>query len=557
MKKTGAQIIAECLLEQGVDTVFGYPGGAVLNIYDALYEYQDRIRHILTAHEQGACHAADGYARATGKPGVVIATSGPGATNLVTGIATAYMDSIPVVAITGNVAVDQLGRDSFQEVDITGISMPVTKHNFIVKDIRDLAKVIRKAFRIAVSGRPGPVLIDVPKDITAQQWEYEPQPCGEKYPSPRFSQEDIDTAVDMLQKAKRPLLYAGGGVIRADASQQLLRFAELLDCPVCNSLMGLGGFPGNHPLFVSLIGMHGSYEADMALSECDLIIAAGARFSDRVAGDRKRFGQQAEILHLDIDRAEVDKNVAVQHSIVGDLKDILPALCQGLTQQDHQEWRNRIERWRMEHPDTSSPAPDAPPQYGHILSTLRGLTGEYDIIATDVGQHQMWTAQKYRFLHPRTFLTSGGLGTMGYGMGAAIGAQTAFPDRRVVLVTGDGSFHMNLNELVTLSSYDMPIVIVVMNNTVLGMVRQWQKLFYGRRFSQTDPHRKTDFVELAHAFGVEGLRITRDSDVDRVLKQALDFNRPVVVDCQISPDDNVLPMIPPGGTTEDLILKMD
>ena len=557
MKKTGAQIIAECLLEQGVDTVFGYPGGAVLNIYDALYEYQDRIRHILTAHEQGACHAADGYARATGKPGVVIATSGPGATNLITGIATAYMDSIPVVAITGNVAVDQLGRDSFQEVDITGISMPVTKHNFIVKDIRDLAKVIRKAFRIAVSGRPGPVLIDVPKDITAQQWEYEPQPCGEKYPSPRFSQEDIDTAVDMLQKAKRPLLYAGGGVIRADAYQQLLRFAELLDCPVCNSLMGLGGFPGNHPLFVSLIGMHGSYEADMALSECDLIIAAGARFSDRVAGDRKRFGQQAEILHLDIDRAEVDKNVAVQHSNVGDLKDILPALCQGLTQQDHQEWRNRIERWRMEHPDTSSPAPDAPPQYGHILSTLRGLTGEYDIIATDVGQHQMWTAQKYRFLHPRTFLTSGGLGTMGYGMGAAIGAQTAFPDRRVVLVTGDGSFHMNLNELVTLSSYDMPIVIVVMNNTVLGMVRQWQKLFYGRRFSQTDPHRKTDFVELAHAFGVEGLRITRDSDVDRVLKQALDLNRPVVVDCQISPDDNVLPMIPPGGTTEDLILKMD
>ena len=557
MKKTGAQIIAECLLEQGVDTVFGYPGGAVLNIYDALYEYQDRIRHILTAHEQGACHAADGYARATGKPGVVIATSGPGATNLITGIATAYMDSIPVVAITGNVAVDQLGRDSFQEVDITGISMPVTKHNFIVKDIRDLAKVIRKAFRIAVSGRPGPVLIDVPKDITAQQWEYEPQPCQEPYPAPRFSQEDIDTAVAMLQKAKRPLLYAGGGVIRADAARELLRFAELLDCPVCNSLMGLGGFPGNHPLFVSMMGMHGSYEADMALSECDLIIAAGARFSDRVAGDRQRFGRQAEILHLDIDRAEVDKNVAVQHSVVGSLKEVRPALCDGLSQQNHQEWRGQIERWRMEHPDTSAAAPDAPPQYSHILSTLRGLTGEYDIIATDVGQHQMWTAQKYRFLHPRTFLTSGGLGTMGYGMGAAIGAQTAFPNRRVALVTGDGSFHMNLNELVTLSSYQMPIVVVLMNNTVLGMVRQWQKLFYGRRFSQTDPHRKTDFVELARAFGVEGLRITREDQIDGVLKQAFDLNRPVVVDCQISPDDNVLPMIPPGGTTENLILEMD
>lgn len=552
----GAQALIESLLREQVDHIFGYAGATICPVVDVLKEHPE-IGYTLVRTEQNAGHMASGYARISGKVGVCMVTSGPGATNLITGIATAYMDSIPVVAITGNVAVDQLGRDSFQEVDITGISMPVTKHNFIVKDIRDLAKVIRKAFRIAVSGRPGPVLIDVPKDITAQQWEYEPQPCQDPYPAPRFSQEDIDTAVAMLQKAKRPLLYAGGGVIRADAARELLRFAELLDCPVCNSLMGLGGFPGNHPLFVSMMGMHGSYEADMALSECDLIIAAGARFSDRVAGDRQRFGQQAEILHLDIDRAEVDKNVAVQHSVVGSLKEVLPALCDGLSQQGHREWRDQIEHWRMEHPDTSAAAPDAPPQYSHILSTLRGLTGEYDIIATDVGQHQMWTAQKYRFLHPRTFLTSGGLGTMGYGMGAAIGAQTAFPNRRVALVTGDGSFHMNLNELVTLSSYQMPIVVVLMNNTVLGMVRQWQKLFYGRRFSQTDPHRKTDFVELAHAFGVEGLRITREDQIDGVLKQAFDLNRPVVVDCQISPDDNVLPMIPPGGTTENLILEMD
>lgn len=557
MKKTGAQIIAECLLEQGVNTVFGYPGGSVLNIYDALYEYQDRILHILTAHEQGAAHAADGYARATGKTGVVIATSGPGATNLITGIATAYMDSIPMVAITGNVAVDLLGRDSFQEVDITGISMPVTKHNFIVKDVGELADVMRKAFRIAQSGRPGPVLIDVPKDVTAKSWEYAPEPPKSRYPAPRFSQESLKQAVAMIQAAKRPLIYAGGGIIRADAGEELIELAERMDCPVCNSLMGLGGFPGNHPLFTGLIGMHGSYEAGMALAQCDLIIAAGARFSDRVAGDRQRFGEQAAILHLDIDRAEVNKNVQAGHSVVGDLKEVLPALCRDLPQQQHREWRASIAAWREDRQAPPKASPGSAPRYEHILSTLRGLTGEYDIIATDVGQHQMWTAQHYRFLHPRTLLTSGGLGTMGYGLGAAIGAQAAFPDRRVALVTGDGSFHMNLNELVTLASYDMPVVVVVMNNTVLGMVRQWQKLFYGRRFSHTDPHRKTDFVALAKAFGVEGLRITRDDEVDAVLERAFQLGRPVVVDCQISPDDNVLPMIPPGGTVDNLILEMD
>ena len=556
MKKTGAQIIAECLLEQGVDTVFGYPGGAVLNIYDALYEYKDNIHHILTAHEQGASHAADGYARATGKTGVVIATSGPGATNLVTGLATAYMDSIPLVAITGNVAVDLLGRDSFQEVDITGITMPVTKYNYIVKDVRHLADTIREAFCIARSGRPGPVLIDVPKDVTAKQCEYEPrQPLPIKS-APKPKEQALRQAERLIQKAKRPLIYAGGGVIAANATQELIQFAERVDCPVCSSLMGLGGFPGNHPLYVGMIGMHGAYETGMAADQCDLLLVLGARFSDRVAGDREKFCQQAKILQFDIDLAEVDKNVQTTHHLVGDLREVLSVLTQRLEPEQHTDWRNQIAAWRDSVVKPLEGRGGAP-RYAHILSTLRGLTGERDIIATDVGQHQMWTAQHYRFLQPRTLLTSGGLGTMGYGLGAAIGAQAAYPDRRVALVTGDGSFHMNLNELVTLSSYEMPIVIVLMNNTVLGMVRQWQKLFYGGRFSQTDPHRQTDFVRLAHAFGVEGLRITTDDEVDFVLKKAFDMKRPVIVDCRISPDDNVLPMIPPGGTVNQMITEME
>lgn len=555
-EKTGAQIIAECLLEQGVDTVFGYPGGSVLNIYDALYEYQDQISHILSAHEQGAAHAADGYARATGKVGVVIATSGPGATNLVTGIATAYMDSIPMVAITGNVAVDLLGRDSFQEVDIAGITMPVTKHNFVVKDVRDLADTIRQAFAIARSGRPGPVLIDVPKDVTANKCDYEPkQP--EAIPAEPVNEAALDRAVQMISQAQRPLIYAGGGVIASNATEALVAFAELADCPVCCSLMGIGGFPGNHPLSIGMVGMHGAYETGMAVDNCDLIITAGARFSDRVAGDRAHFGAQASILQLDIDRAEIGKNVATHHHVVGDLTEILEALTERLDFQMHGDWRAQIGEWRQDCPKETPLPGDVPPQPEHILSTLRGLTGEQDIIATDVGQHQMWTAQYYRFLQPRTLLTSGGLGTMGYGLGAAIGAQVAHPDRHVALVTGDGSFHMNLNELTTLASYELPVVVILMNNTVLGMVRQWQKLFYGRRFSQTDPHRKTDFVELAHAFGIEGLRIERDADVDAVLKQAFDMRRPVVVDCRISPDDNVLPMIPPGGNVSQIVMEME
>lgn len=556
MELTGAQIIAECLLEQRVDTVFGYPGGAVLNIYDALYEYRDRIRHVLTAHEQGAAHAADGYARSTGKAGVVIATSGPGATNLVTGIATAYMDSIPMVAITGNVAVELLGRDSFQEVDITGITMPVTKHNFAVKRVEDLADIIRRAFQIAQSGRPGPVLIDVPKDITASRCQYERQSPLPLPPSPRPEESRLAKAAEMLRQSKRPFLYAGGGVIASGAAPELLRFAETLQAPVCTSLMGLGGFPEDHPLSLGMIGMHGSYAAGMALDHSDLIVVLGARFSDRVAGDREKFGKQAKILQLDVDLAEVDKNVLVDRYLIGDLKETLTALNGLLEPQDHREWLARMEAWKTEAPRRTADPGEAP-DHTHIIRCLNSLMGPEDILVTDVGQHQMWAAQDYRFLRPRTFLTSGGLGTMGYGLGASVGAQSARPDRRVVLVTGDGSFHMNLNELVTLASYELPVMVVVMNNQVLGMVRQWQKLFYGRRFSQTDPRRKTDFAALAKAFGIEGRTIAEDGQVEKALKEAFDLKKPVVVDCRISPDDNVLPMIPPGGTVDQMITQMD
>ena len=557
MQLTGAEIIAECLLEHGVDTVFGYPGGAVLNIYDALYKYSDKITHILTSHEQGAAHAADGYARTTGKCGVVIATSGPGATNLVTGIATAYMDSIPMVAITGNVSNDLLARDSFQEVDICGITMPITKHNFIVKDINDLANVIRKAFRIALSGRKGPVLIDIPKDVTGAKCEYiyeKPKEITNKLVS---GEQDFLNAAKVINSAKRPIIYMGGGVISADAEKELLEFAEKIDCPVATSIMGLGGFPSSHRLFMGTIGMHGGYETGKATDNADIIITVGARFSDRVAGDREKFGKDASIIQLDIDKAEINKNVKIDYSLIGDLKDTLAGLTKAVNAAKHVEWTKQVEQWGKNSSVSQTPDSDIYAHPYHIIDEVRNLTNDDDIIVTDVGQHQMWVSQRYRFEKPRTWCTSGGLGTMGYGLGAAIGSAVANPKKRIVLFTGDGSFHMNLNELATVRSYNLPIVVIVMNNTVLGMVRQWQKLFYGRRFSQTDPHRKTDFARLAESFGVCGMRINNDSEAAEVLKEAFALNAPTVIDCRISPDENVLPMIPPGKTVDDMITEME
>lgn len=555
MQKNGSDILMECLLEQGVDCVFGYPGGAVLNIYDALYKYSDKIRHVLTAHEQGAAHAADGYARATGKVGVCIATSGPGATNLVTGIATAYMDSVPVVAITGNVSVPLLGRDSFQEVDITGVTMPITKHNFIVKRVEDLADTIRQAFLIARSGRPGPVLVDIPKDVTGAVTSYTPAEPEKKRACPPPKAERIVGAQELLKNSQKPLIYFGGGVISAEAEPELLTLAEQQDIPVCSSMMGLGGFPPEHRLWLGMVGMHGTLAANQAAKECDLLLVCGARFSDRVAGNRTGFAPNAQVVHLDIDHAEFDKNVTAAIRVGGDLKESLTCLLEDLPTVSRPDWTQTVLSYKKQvmlpaQADNAQPDPLA------ILKTLRQMTDDNTVLVTDVGQHQMWAAQHFEIRRPRGFLSSGGLGTMGYGMGAAIGAQFARPQDRVVLVSGDGSFHMNLNELTTLASYQMPIVVVVMNNQVLGMVRQWQKVFYERRFSATDPHRLTDLVKLAEAFGCKGMRIETAADIEPVLNAALADGGPVVVDCCISPDANVLPMIPPGGTVDDIIEEM-
>lgn len=555
MQLTGAEIICECLIEQGVDTVFGYPGGAALNTYDALYKYSDRINHILTAHEQGASHAADGYARSTGRTGVVMTTSGPGATNIVTGLATANIDSIPLVAITGNVTTDQLGRDSFQEVDIVDIVKPVTKASWLVEKVEDLADTIRKAFALAQDGRKGPVLVDVPKDVTANKTEFIPKepekPCVFEIKNP----DSVRRVQELIRNSKCPMIYAGGGILSANASPEFKEFAELIDAPVCCSLMGLGCIPASHPLCIGNIGMHGGYETGMCTAECDLLIACGARFSDRVAGDREKFGEQAKIVQLEIDEKEINKNVKVDEYILGDIKDILIALTVGLEQQQHKDWLIKIEEWKHHFDNLKNPESEYPlPQ--EILQAINEIKADDDIIATDVGQHQMWVAQYSKIEARKTLLTSGGMGTMGFGMGAAIGAQVSHPDKRVFLITGDGSFHMNLNELVTMKSYDLPVVIVVMNNSVLGMVRQWQKLFYGSRFSQTDPHRATDFVKLANAFGVEGMRITKPEEIKPVLQKAVDLKKPVVVDCVISPDVNVLPMIPPGKTIAEIVTEM-
>lgn len=554
MELNGSQIVLEVLKEQGVDTVFGYPGGTILNIFDELYKYGDTFKHILTAHEQGASHAADGYARATGKVGVCFATSGPGSTNLVTGIATAYMDSIPVVAITCNYATSGLGRDSFQEVDICGITMPITKHNFQVKSVEELAPTIRRAFKIAISGRKGPVLVDIPKDFTAAKCEYTPEPAQEPEETVKPKEKCFNRAIELLKGAKKPLIYVGGGCILSDVGSDLIRFAEKIDAPVVSSLMGLGAFPNGHPLHLGLIGMHGHFVSNKAAHDCDVLITCGARFSDRVAGNRKKFAPNAEILHIDIDAAEMDKNIVSNYHLRGDLKSILPMITDAVEQLDHTEWKNEV---------NAAKRPFVQLQIGDyvnpqtLIEKIDAATDNNAVIVTDVGQHQLWAAQFYKFKEPRTFLTSGGLGTMGYSMGAAMGAQMGCPQKQVIMFTGDGGFHMNLSELATMASYGIPVKMFVMNNKVLGMVRQWQKLFYGNRFSDTDPHRKTDFVKVAEAFGVKGLRINTNDDIDSVVKEALEYQGPVLVDCRISPDSNVLPMIPPGGAHTDIIEKFN
>ena len=556
MLLTGAEIIMECLLEQKVDTVFGYPGGAVLNIYDALYQYGGKLRHIETSHEQNAAHAADGYARATGKTGVCIATSGPGATNLVTGIATAYMDSIPMVAITGNVNLGLLGLDSFQEVDITGITMPVTKHNFIVKDVSQLADTLRKAFRIAQEGRKGPVLVDIPKDITAQKCEFTPlaqlpEPEPEHFPS----DQSFERAMELIRKSERPFLYTGGGVIASEASEELAALAERLDAPVASSLMSQGAFDQSSPRYMGMLGMHGTKTAALGVKHCDLFIAVGTRFSDRVTCNADLFGTHFPIIQIDIDPAEFDKNVHVDVRLRGDAKQILSRLLEIAPQMDHADWMRDVESWNLNYPLMQRPAPDGvTPQ--EVLGTLSRLTDSEAILTTEVGQHQMWAAQFYTFRHPRQFLTSGGLGTMGFGLGAAMGAQLGRPDKRVINIAGDGSFHMNCSELSTLSKYNIPVIELIFNNTVLGMVRQWQKLFYENRFSQTDLEKKTDYEMLARAFGVKALTIREQADIEPVLKEALATDGPVLINCLINKDINVLPMVPAGASVEDPILTM-
>ncbi|MCL1795387.1 MAG: biosynthetic-type acetolactate synthase large subunit [Clostridia bacterium] len=554
MRLNGAKIITECLLEQGVDTVFGFPGGQIIETYDALYTYSDRIRHILTAHEQGAAHAADGYARASGRVGVVIATSGPGATNLVTGLATAYMDSVPVVAITGNVALQQLGRDSFQEVDIFGVTLPITKHNFIVRDVHTLADILRQAFRIAASGRPGPVLVDVPRDVQQAECDYQREPRREIAPdADRITEEDLSRAKAMLEAAERPVIFAGGGVIRANASAELRRFADRINAPVSMSLMGLGAYPASEKKCLGMLGMHGTKTSAKAVSEADLLIVCGARFSDRAIMKPNAIAEQLRVLHLDIDDAEINKNIVSHASIRGDLRVILEKLNNRIDSGPRTGWMARVEEIRTREPHTTKKA--LTPQA--LIDTVRMNVPDDTIIATDVGQHQMWVAQCYPFNHPRTLLTSGGLGTMGYGLGAAIGAQFAEPGRRVILFTGDGSFHMNMNELTTVSSNNLPIVIVIMNNGVLGMVRQWQKILYGQRYSQTTTGRTTNFVKLAEAFGIEGIRITEPAELKAAVPLAIANGRPAVIDVRIDKDECVYPMVAPGQSFTDPITSKE
>ena len=545
MKRIGAEILIECLKEQGVTTVFGYPGGTVLDIYDALYR-DGTIEHVITSHEQGAAHAADGWARVTGKTGVVIATSGPGATNLVTGIATAYMDSIPVVAITGNVGASMLGRDSFQEIDIFGITLPITKHNYIVKDVKDLAGVVREAFQIANSGRKGPVLIDILKNVQSDTADYAPQkpvPVRKKAVPPR----ELEAAAQAIAKAQRPLIMVGGGVIASEAAAEARALAERLRAPVVSTLMGLGAFPASHPLFAGMMGMHGTATAAKLCMESDCIIALGTRFSDRVALNRDKFAAGKTVIQLEIDEAEIDKNVGVTYGILGDVKESLTTLIPMLPEVKERAFAKTLEAYRAQEKSTAKPL-----ELGHKVLIEAAKLAKESIVVTDVGQHQMWTAQYYPIEKPRTFCTSGGLGTMGYGLGAAIGAAKA-TGKHVILVTGDGCFNMNLNELSTAVTHELPITILLMNNHALGMVRQWQKLFYGNRFSQTDVRKRTDYVRFAESFGAVGLAIEKDEDIVPVLTKALATQTPVLVDCRISNDENVLPMIKPGQTYDTII----
>ncbi|MCM1187733.1 MAG: biosynthetic-type acetolactate synthase large subunit [bacterium] len=549
MQLNGSEIVVECLKEQGVDTVFGYPGGAILNIYDALYRHSGEIRHILTSHEQGAAHAADGYARATGKVGVCMATSGPGATNLVTGIATAYMDSVPMVAITANVTLPMLGKDSFQEVDIAGVTMPITKHGYIVKNVESLAPTLRKAFAIAKSGRPGPVLVDITKDVTAAVCEYTPEKIQESRSEGAYTEEDLKTVVKYIDESEKPFIYLGGGAVISGAYGEVARFAELIDAPVCDTLMGKGAFDGKSPRYTGMIGMHGTKASNLGVSQCDLLIALGARFSDRVIGDPKKFAENARIIHIDIDAAEINKNIRVDCGIVGDLKDVLTRLNGMLARQNHVEWMEAIAGLKAKYPlkydDSKLSCP-------YVIETIDRVTGGEALITTDVGQHQMWAAQYYRYTAPRTFLSSGGLGTMGYGLGACIGAQVGQPDRICINIAGDGCFRMNMNELATASRYRIPIIQVVINNHVLGMVRQWQTLFYGKRYSQTVLNDSVDFCKVAEALGCAAIRVTEREEVQPAIEKAIAMQSPVLIECVIPEDDKVFPMVPAGAPIADV-----
>lgn len=559
MKLTGSDIILECLLEQGVDTVFGYPGGAVLNIYDSIYKYSDKIRHIITAHEQHACHAADGYSRTTGKTGVVIATSGPGATNLITGIATAYMDSIPLVAITGNVSTSLLGLDSFQEVDICGITMPVTKHNYIVKDVTKLAETIREAFHIANTGRKGPVLIDIPKDITVAVCEYEKtEPKINIFHNPDTVNAQINEAAKLIENAKRPFIYAGGGVVSCDACPEFSEFVSKVDAPVSLSLMGQCAYDNTKENYIGMLGMHGTKTSSLTLSECDLFIVIGSRFSDRVICNASTFAKGKKILHIEIDPAEIGKNITPTYTVNGDIKYILKELNSSLNNLGHPDWLAKVYGWKKEYPLIMKPIEcEDEVLPSEVIKTLDHLTDGKAIITTEVGQHQMWAAQFYNFTEPRQFASSGGLGTMGYGLGAAMGSQIGNPDKKVINIAGDGSFYMNLMELSSLKKHNIPVIELVFSNSVLGMVRQWQRLFYNKHFSETNIERNTDFMKLAEAFGIKGITISSKNEIEPKLKEALECNEPCLVNVIINKDHNVFPMVPAGADVNDPIMEID